>query len=259
MIVRAKEEMLGQMSELWNEAFGDAITAAEGYLSVLLKYFYVYEEQGDVCGMLSLLPISLDGKKGRYVYAVATNRKDRGRGVATALIEYAKKLVLEGNVDFLVLVPAKKSLFEYYKRRGFLEFMSVKNCVKICDGKCFDSYTEKIGAEEYFLLRKKYFNNPIEWDEDFLEFARKMYRADFVRVYRGNKEIGGALCFCMGRELVVKELCVKNEEAEFAVRALAYEFSAERVKYSMSDCAGECFAMIYPHAENEVYFGIELD
>ena len=66
------------------------------------------------------------GKKGFYVYGVATGKEYRGKGISTKLLEYAKGFVDEKKADFLVLVPRNEGLFEFYVKRGFFR----KYCVK---------------------------------------------------------------------------------------------------------------------------------
>lgn len=52
---------------------------------------------------------------GKYIYAVSTLQEFRGNGIASSLIETAKKYMH----DFLWLIPAEKSLIDYYKKFGF--------------------------------------------------------------------------------------------------------------------------------------------
>ena len=64
--------------------------------------------------MLYLVDCTLCGENQKYVYAVCTLKKYKAKGFATELIEYAKK-----EYGSLCLIPANKSLIDFYKKRGF--------------------------------------------------------------------------------------------------------------------------------------------
>ena len=122
MIRFATEKESEQIVRLWQEAFGDSREWVLLYLSENIENVLIYEENGQVFGMLSLLKVSYKGRDGFYVYGVATGKAHRSMGVSTKLLEQAKNLAGDG---FLVLVPRNQGLFEFYKGRGFFSVNSV--------------------------------------------------------------------------------------------------------------------------------------
>lgn len=105
-----------QIISLWQRVFGDD----EDYINYFLdkcvnKSCLGYFENDKLVSMLFLIDCTYCGCKGKYVYAVATDEKCRGRGYASSLINEAKTQMS----DFLWLIPATESLFEYYSRLGF--------------------------------------------------------------------------------------------------------------------------------------------
>ena len=117
MIIFAEEKHKKQIISLWREAFGDGEDEISFYLENILKYLVVFIEKERVCGMLAMLPVAMGDKKGRYIYAVATKKTERGRGISTALLDFAKQYIERNGENFLVLVPQEESLFDFYKKR----------------------------------------------------------------------------------------------------------------------------------------------
>ena len=154
---------------IWSRAFGDDKEYILKFLAKFKEYIYILEKDA----IMTLLPVTLNDKKGHYVYAVAVDESKRGMGLGKKLIEYAK----ENMADFLVLVPADKSLFDYYRKLGFSE----NSTIGIYDKT--DS-NEKISAKEYFVLRDNLLKNYIKWGEEQLIKIASLYNADFYK----NKE-----------------------------------------------------------------------
>ena len=86
---------------LWHTVFGDEQKAINNYLDKYLSCVLLYTVDGEIAGMLSLLPLSCKDTEGKYVYAVATAPHCRGRGIAAELIKYSER------ENFLLLVPAE--------------------------------------------------------------------------------------------------------------------------------------------------------
>ncbi len=117
MIDIAFTDDLAQIKSLWLSVFTDDDDN-------VVEYFYnncLHKKclgafcDGKLVSMLFLVDCSYCNKSGAYVYAVCTLPEYRGRGISCSLIEYSKSL----GFDFLWLIPASKSLFEFYSRFGF--------------------------------------------------------------------------------------------------------------------------------------------
>jgi len=84
---------------------------------------YVWEEDGQLVGNLSLIPIMVQGKKGYMIANVATHPVYRGRGIATALTETAMKHAREhaATTVWLQVRDDNPSAIHIYATNGFKE------------------------------------------------------------------------------------------------------------------------------------------
>jgi ribosomal protein S18 acetylase RimI-like enzyme len=86
---------------------------------------YVWEEDGRLVGNLSLIPITVHGKKGYMIANVATHPDFRGRGIATALTETALKHAQEHGAAtvWLQVRDDNPSAIHIYMTNSFIECM----------------------------------------------------------------------------------------------------------------------------------------
>lgn len=256
MILSAEERYRTQIIELWNSAFGDKSEDINKYLETILKYVLVYEEDGVVCGMLSVLPVCFCGKTGGYIYAVTTHKDYRGKGICNKLMEYVKA---DKTYDFLVLKPQDEGLFEFYGKMGFEKVMCLSRKEVYGEKNTGYGYQLKaLTANEYKLARGMYFGGKlIEWDSEMLSFAKDMYTGGFYEVEEGTKGIGYAFLYKDEDKVIIKELISK--EAEKAVNFIALQLGYEKAEYMLSDKNGEDGFMIFPKNIEKGYFNIYLD
>lgn len=244
-----------QIIALWNDAFGDRREDVEKYLETILEYFLVYEDDGIVKGMLSVLPVSFCGKNGGYIYAVATDKKYRGLGICNKLMEHVKA----NNVyDFLVLKPQNEGLFDFYGKMGFYKVPQLKKKeMRVTKGKK-NYQLKKISAKEYETARNRYFDdNIIKWDSAMLSFAKEMYNGDFYAAYENGKSIGFAFLYNEKDVAVIKELLAEEHDA--VASFIADELNCSNVKFTFKNQNGNESFMIYPKVEESGYFNIYLD
>lgn len=105
-----------QIINLWHNVFGDD----EDYIKYFLKecknkMCLGYFVKDTLVSMIFLIDCNYCNYKGKYVYAVSTEEKYRNKGYAGLLINEAKKYMN----DFLWLIPADESLFDYYSKFEF--------------------------------------------------------------------------------------------------------------------------------------------
>jgi GNAT superfamily N-acetyltransferase len=101
---------------LWNEAFGDSKEDIMFFINnVKNAKCLSYYDKNNIASMLFLVECCVDGVNGEYIYAACTEKKSRGFGYMTELLNYAKKHCK----SFVCLIPANKSLINYYNQRGF--------------------------------------------------------------------------------------------------------------------------------------------
>ena len=260
MIVKAKKRHIKDICALWSEAFGDDESKVGEYLDFLLAHFFVDEENGCVLAMASAIPLKIGNKKGRYIYAVATDKKERGKGRSTALLEFLKEYIKENNEDFLILVPAQKTLFDFYQKRGFtIADLKIKKTSFDNTEIYKNASINKISAKDYQKMRKNNAKNPAHWEADALDFAKKMYNGEFLSVEEDKKTIGGGFCFLKDDTLVVKEIFAQGKDFSKVVMALTSYFEVKKAEYSALGAIGDDFFMVYPSDFKDAYFNIALD
>lgn len=109
--------------QLWRETFSEESYAVRFYETVSFEEILVWREAGTVVSMLHALPCfyEYNGRtyRGIYLYALATAKDYRKKGIMGELIKAAKTRAKEQNLDFLWLIAAEPSLYAYYRKFGF--------------------------------------------------------------------------------------------------------------------------------------------
>ena len=82
--------------------------------------------------MLHIIPFTFNSHKAGYIYAVATTPKERGKGLASMLMERAIEVSQEKGMTALFTIPANEGLRTFYSKFGFtgrhpIEFITKEN------------------------------------------------------------------------------------------------------------------------------------
>lgn len=257
MIKKAESYHKEQMISLWSNAFGDSGESVSKYLDTLLKYFLVYEENGVVKGMLSVLPVKMNDKNGGYIYAVVTHPDYRGRGICKELIDRVKA---DKNFDFLVLVPQNKGLFDFYGKMAFVEVRFLEKARIVITNYKNDNYSlQELSPAEYEKARNDFYTNGdfIRWDSSILEFAKNMYGGEFYKILKGGETVGITFLYKEKRTVNIKELlCEKHRECAKIIGEL---LEAENVEFAYESEDWDPTFMAYPKEYANTKFGIYLD
>ena len=113
---------------LWQEGFSDGRADVELFLDKLFcdeNYFYI-KQNGKILSQAFVVPVSLKGREevfnGYYFCCAVTARGARGKGYMANIIERVKKTAEQRDMDFVALIPANRSLFDFYSKFGFERF-----------------------------------------------------------------------------------------------------------------------------------------
>ena len=259
MLIRFYEEGDKQkVIRLWQEAFSESEREILPFLEYINSDMLLMEEKGEIISMLSLLKVKIGGKSGRYVYAVATGRRFRGMGHASALLAHAKKLTFDAGEEFLVILPQKESLYAFYEKSGFTPLYCAKRLCGRIGAEALHK-VEKITAEEYAESKKTYFSGEkyVEWDIKTLDFMKKVYRGEFLKAERDGKTGGIAFCHKAGDRLVIHELLADNYETQI-IDAFGRFSGAAAFDCIKAEREGDRFGMICPPCNDFVYFGLGM-
>lgn len=168
---------------LWHECFGDSEKEIRFFLKekFVAENTVVYEENGNIVSMLFLL----DGEMhidnfdypAYYLYAACTSKNCRGRGLMAKLLDFSQSIAKQRDVTFICLMPAEKSLFDFYSKHGYITFFERKKLqIKESD---VNEYSSNIVFESDFYnsdlqaLRDEALNsvNYFKWNNKSINFA----------------------------------------------------------------------------------------
>lgn len=165
------------LKTLWQEAFGDEKQDIDLFFETLYPSAigFCAEEDGDILSMLFALPQTIvkDEKqcKAAYLYAVATKKDARGRGLCKAVFAYAEKELRKRYFGALLLSPASEELAELYAKLGFLRQTGAKKVFLPCEKA--QGQANEIGVQDYAGLRETLlWDIPhVRYDKAQLEYA----------------------------------------------------------------------------------------
>lgn len=241
MIRQPCDQDLTELMALWQQAFGDSPEDTAFYFRHRHQHanMLVYEQEGNIAGMLSLLPIqlSLAGRllPARYVFAVATRIESRGQGISAALLLAAHALMQAEGSAASILVPAQPSLFDYYQKQGYqtaffvdeqlvdgssLASPEVEGQVEVCTAAAYQA-----GRNQFFIGSRLFGL----WDEAALDFIRQSLAGNgaMLRLMVDGQQ---AFAVCELRDDVcrVLELVCPDDLRPQALALLHRHFQAQR-------------------------------
>lgn len=155
MTVKAPyREQLPALRALWQEAFGDG----EAFLDAFEQTAF-HEERcrcvtvdGRTVAALYWFDCAYGDARVAYLYAIATVKAYRGRGLCAALMEDTHRHLNALGYEGAILVPGSKKLFAFYEKFGY------RTCSHVAEVSCRPSAdalsVRRIGIEEYAALRR---------------------------------------------------------------------------------------------------------
>ena len=137
---------------LFTEAFED-----EAFTELFFRTGFAPERclgafDGQLLAALHWFDCTLEGRTAAYVYGIAAFRSQRGRGIGSALIRAAQKVLADLGYESVLLVPAEASLFGYYERFGF---RAVSSIAEFKVGASAPLPIRKLTAAEYAEARRR--------------------------------------------------------------------------------------------------------
>ena len=149
------EKDIGAMRSLWREAFGDG----DEYIDVFFSTAYKSDRclvgliDEALAGALYWFDCEYGGGRVAYLYAVATFKEYRGRGVCRALMSECRRLLESLGYVGALLVPGEAGLFDMYSRLGYSVCSEVAEFVAYPSGRV--TKIREITPEEYARARRE--------------------------------------------------------------------------------------------------------
>lgn len=242
----------GQLRKLWQEAFGDT----DAFLDVFWATAFCAEHcrcvtiDGTLAAALYWFDCEYRGRKVAYLYAVATAKAFRGRGLCRALMENTHAYLEDRGYAASLLVPQSGGLRQMYEAMGYRAATSVRELCCAPENKAADIF--RIDKAEYARLRRELLpeDGVIQEKEnlDFLQIQAKLYAGPgFLLAARGE-----------GDTLHALELLGDVSAAPGILQALGYSRGEFRTAGQ-----GKPFAMYRPLGKSDLpapgYFGLAFD
>lgn len=169
------------LTRLWQEGFGDPVAFIDLFLEsgFAPERSLVAELDGEVAAMLYWFDCTLGSDRYGYIYAVATDPRFQGRGIASMLMAEAHGLLARQGYTGAILSPGSESLFRFYGRMGYETCGWVAQSM-VCAGAPVP--VRQISVEEYAPLRARMLpdNGMVQ------EGANLAYLSRFAKFYTGE-------------------------------------------------------------------------
>lgn len=188
MIFReATSSDISGLFEIWTTCFTDDYPYIENYFKYCFPYtktLVAATDSGEIASSITLIPTTaLVGEKiikGYYLYAVGTKPEHRGFSLSSSLIDLAKQFCRKENLSFIITKPATDSLYDLYKRYGFIStlYEGQINERLYSSGDQPESETFQTSLLETTPLTLEYFeesrnssNNRFLWSKEILNYV----------------------------------------------------------------------------------------
>lgn len=242
------ESQLPQLQQLWRDAFGDE----EAYISCFFSTAFAPDRcrcvtvDGQLAASLYWLDCRCREMPVAYLYAVATAKKFRKRGICRALMENTHSLLRELGYAGAILVPGEPSLFAMYASMGYETFGGIREFTCRAED---PMAVRELTKEEYAALRRQRLpQGGVVQEGENLAFLSRL-----VKFYAGENCL-----FCAG----------VNENRLFCLELLGDDGAAPGIVSALGGESGtfrspgeDRFAMYYPLRDTPApdYFAFSFD
>lgn len=239
-----------QLRQLWQEAFGDSDAFLDSFFSLSFapERCRCVTEENHVAAALYWFDCSCHGGKMAYLYAVATGKESRGRGLCRRLMEDTHAHLRQLGYCGAILVPATEPLREMYGKMGYSPATTVSTLR--CDAGEQTAELKVLDRLEYEQRRREVL--PAGGMRQ--EGAMTALLQDQMGLFGGDGFVLAA--WVEDKVLHGEELLGSAASAPEIVRALGAEKGIFRIPGGE-----EPFAMYYPLADNcprPAYFGLAM-
>lgn len=243
--------MIAELRRLWQEAFGDSEETLDNFFATGYSpdRCHCILENGVPVSALYWFDCELCGYKLAYIYAVATLKSHRGKGLARRLMAETHEILKNQGYAGAILVPGEKGLFSYYEQLGYRTATKAADFSAVATAS--PAFISQITPAEYAAYRRK--NLP---EGSVLQEGETLsYLATFAKFYKGEDFLLSATK--EGEALLVHEILGNTDDSGNILCALACKTGRFRAPGE-----GRDFAMLLPletDCPTPSYFGLALD
>lgn len=250
-IDRPAPEQLPQLRALWKQAFGDGDAFLDGFFchGFSQDRCRCITDYGKVTAALYWFEAEYRGLPLAYLYAIATDKEYRNRGLCRRLMEDTHTHLAALGFAGTILVPAEERLFSFYAAMGYREFSTLREFTSTASGPAVPLCA--VSQEEYARLRRQ----QLPEDSVLQEGAALAFLQTYAVFYAGS----GLLLTAIrdGSRLFVPELLGDPAQAPGILAALDAPEGTFR-----TPGPGKPFAMARSLTADPLpsgYFGFALD
>lgn len=238
------------LRSLWQEAFGDSDAFLDAFFTAAapLQRCRCITVEGQVAAALYWFDCSYGGQSVAYLYAVATRRVFRGKGLCHRLLEDTHRLLTQRGYAGVLLVPGSEELRSFYAAQGYETATRLQLLSQGAGPQAVP--LRQLTARDYAALRRQYLpeGSVIQEGENlsFLETQATLYAGtDFLLAARQD-----------GETLEGLELLGNAQAAPEILCALGCREGTFRIPGTQVP-----FAMWHPLCSQEApqYFGLAFD
>ncbi len=269
MLIQSESRFIPSLKAVWKNVFGDEDEYIDLFFSSVFKKCktFAFFENEKIVSVLYLLDckIRFGGElfSGYYLYAAATEKEYRKKGIMQKLISEAEEYSEKNGKDFISLVPANDGLYRYYSKFGFQTAM-YKCADESVPIETVEPKTEKVSASEYTAFRFENTENAFLWETEEMNYVFSCFA--YYNTYAFKTE--DSFFILNEEENEIKELLCKKEAFEKGKNSLSALNSKEALQITSRFGKTKLpFGMIYPinkklkrqWSKDDIYMNLALD
>ncbi|HVJ49655.1 GNAT family N-acetyltransferase [Desulfitobacterium sp.] len=235
----AQKDEIVRQKEIWKRCFGDDDCYIDFYYANKYKEneTVVLLEDGEIAAMLTMIPTRIVTSDQRsfaaaMFYAIATHPKYQNKGLAKQLMDFCHAYLGATQKDFSLLVPAGKSLFDFYRKQGYQEGFYLREVLltreridDLATSEC-PPIISSLTPTEYNQRRDNQLKRGlhIAYADEEIAYQKKLSQLSGADIYAlDNQEIKG--CAVIERmtleKVLIKEILLPGELIQSALRQIA--------------------------------------
>lgn len=239
----SRPEEVPRQKELWKAAFHDE----DPYIDLYYDHCHrpeqvlVLEADGEIRTMVVAFPLQLclpDGTSvpSAYLYAFATDPRDRGKGYGRRVYAYAEERFSSNGAAGTTTVPAEPSLFRYFSSIGYRKCFSHRKAEysrKVLPPIPADGQLRPVEAAHYNALRNELLKGTFyaAYSDGLIAHQKaisRLARADIYALELGGVSGLAAAEYFDGDSVLIKELLFPGKRLAEAVSLVAGQLPAYR-------------------------------
>lgn len=275
----AEKGEIERQKELWKLCFGDD----PKYIDFYFANKYQEEEtllllyNKEIIAILTMMPLWTvfpDGLSfaSSMLYAIGTHPGYRHKGFSSGLMRAAEKLLVQNHVDFTLLVPAGKQLFDFYYKQGYRECFYLRESILTREAiehlppalSC-ECNISSLGGLEYNQIRNNLLKGRLftAYTDEQIEYQKKLSLRSGADLYSIDL-MGKVGCAVIERRntqrMVIKELIIPEAYYPPVLKQISKSLPAEEYLIRTPIDLGENLGgTIRPFGMMKAQRGFDLD